>query len=68
MTEIYANISEQVRELAKLAWKIAMMHTNPINSAKFLNTVTEYYRNILTDEEIEFLQFYFQTQMEMMKK
>ena len=39
-----------------------------IPDARFLNTVTEYYRNLYSEEEIEFLQFYFQMKMEMMKE
>ena len=47
MTEIFANISDEV--------------------ANFLNNATNYYKNTFTEEEIDFLQFYFHTRMEMMK-
>lgn len=59
MTEIFKNISNETKELAAMAWRITMAQKNPADAANFLNTVTEYYRNILTEEEIEFLQFYF---------
>ncbi len=68
MTEIYDNISEETKEIARLAWKVAIAQNNPASAADFLNNVTEYYRNSLTEEEIEFLRFYFKMQMEMMKE
>ena len=66
MTEIFSNISTTVKEIAKTAWSVAMAQKNPVAAADFLNTVTNYYSNILTDEEVDFLRFYFQLQMEMM--
>lgn len=68
MTEIYDDISEETKEIARLAWKVAMAQNNPASAADFLNNITEYYRNSLTEEEIEFLRFYFKMQMEMMKE
>jgi len=68
MTEIYDDISEETKEIARLAWKIAMAQNNPASAADFLSNITEYYRNSLTEEEIEFLRFYFKMQMEMMKE
>ena len=68
MTEIFQDISPIVKDVAKTAWNIAMSQTNPVDAANFLNNVTNYYSNIFTDEEIEFLRFYFQMQMEMMKQ
>ena len=67
MTEIYDNISEETKEIARLAWKVAIAQNNPADAANFLSNITEYYRNSLSEEEIEFLQFYFKMQMEMMK-
>ena len=67
MTEIYSDISDEVRKTAESAWKVAMTQDNPIEVAKFLNNVTEYYRHLFTEEEVDFLRFYFRTQMEMMK-
>lgn len=68
MIEIYDDISEEAKEIARLAWKVAIVQNNPVDAANFLNNVTEYYRNSLTEEEIEFLRFYFKMQMEMMKE
>lgn len=68
MTEIYANVSDQVKEIADIAWRLTMAQKNPMDAANFLNNVTNYYSNILTEEEIEFLQFYFNMKMEMMKE
>ena len=68
MTEIFTDISDEVKKKAEIIWKIAFTQKNPLAAAKFLNQVTEYYRRIWTEEEIEFLQFYFQLQMEMNKQ
>ena len=68
MTEIYDDISEETKEIARLAWRVALAQNNPADAADFLSNITEYYRNSLTEEEIEFLRFYFKMQMEMMKE
>ena len=68
MNEIYGNISDKVKEIADIAWRLTVIQKNPIDAAKFLDNVTNYYRNILTEEEIDFLQFYFNMKMEMMKE
>jgi hypothetical protein len=44
------------------------MFDNPIDMAKFLNAVTNYYMVTGTQEEVDFLRFYFNIQMEMMNK
>jgi len=44
------------------------MKNNPVEAADFLNEVTNYYREVGTPEEVEFLQFYFNMRMEMMNK
>lgn len=68
MTEIYANVRDDVKRVGEFAWKVALAQSNPIDAAKFLDNVTNYYRHYYTEEEIEFLQFYFHTKMEMMKQ
>ena len=68
MTEIYENVSDNAKQIADLAWQIAIVLKDPVKAANFLNSVTEYYRNSLTEEEVEFLQFYFNMKMEMMKE
>ena len=68
MIEIFTNISEEVKDTAEMAWQLALSHEKPIDAAEFLNIVTEYYKKTYSEEEIEFLQFYFQMKLEMMKK
>lgn len=68
MTEIYANIRDDVKRIGEFAWKVALAQNNPASAAAFLDNVTNYYKHYYTEEEIEFLQFYFHTQMEMMKQ
>ena len=67
MNELFTHIRQEVKDTAKVAWRLAMAQKNPVDSAEFLNNVTNYYKNLFTDEEIEFLQFYFNMQMEMVK-
>lgn len=67
MTELYPNISEEFRKVAETAWNVALAQKTPNDAANFLNNVTNYYGN-LNEEEAEFLQFYFNTRMEMMKE
>lgn len=68
MIEIFANIDKEVKDTAEIAWQLALSHEKPIDAAEFLNIVTEYYKKTYSEEEIEFLQFYFQMKLEMMKK
>lgn len=68
MIEIYKNVRPEVKETAETAWNLAMVQSDPAKAAQFLNFVTEYYRYVYTDEEIEFLQFYFNMKLEMMKE
>lgn len=67
MQEIFKDVRDTVKQVADFAWKVALAQNNPMDAAKFLDNVTNYYKNYYTDEEIEFLQFYFNSQMEMMK-
>ena len=68
MTELYPDISDELRGLAETAWTVAKVQKTPMDAAAFLNNVTNYYGRTLSEEEAEFLQFYFNLQMEMMKK
>lgn len=67
MTEIFENISQEVRDLADFIWRVAAAQDNPLKAAEFLNNTTEYLRNLYSEEEMAFLQFYFDLQMEMIK-
>ena len=68
MTELYENIRQEVRDTAEGAWILISSKVNPFEAARLLSDITEYYRNIYTEEEIEFLQFYFNVQIEMMRQ
>ena len=68
MQEIFENISDETKEIAGIAWRLATAQKNPVEAAEFLNNVTNYYRAILTEEEVEFLRFYFRMQMEMINE
>ena len=68
MQEIFENVSDNTKEIADMAWRLAMSQRNPIEAADFLNNVTNYYDKILTEEEVNFLRFYFNMKMELMKE
>lgn len=68
MIEIFTNISDDVKQKAEIMWKMALGQPNPVKAAELLNALTEYYRKRWTEEEVDFLRFYFQTQMEMNEK
>ena len=68
MQEIFENVSERTKEIAEIAWRLAVSQSNPIDAANFLNDVTNYYDKILTEEEVNFLRFYFNMKMELMKE
>lgn len=67
MEELYPNIRAEVKEVAQVAWNLALMQRETSKVAKFLHTVTEYYKQLFSQEEIEFLQFYFNMKLEMEK-
>jgi hypothetical protein len=68
MTELFTNVSKVAKDIAELSWKLASVQKNPLNAANFLDNVTNYYSNLLTEDEIEYLRFYFNMKLEMMKK
>lgn len=68
MTELFTDISDEVKELAEFSWQMAIAKNSIIETAELLDTVTNYYRIFGTPQEVEFLRFYFSMKMEMMKK
>ena len=68
MTEIYENISDSVKRQADIIWRMALAQPNPLLAAQFLEDITNYYSTRWTEEEVDFLQFYFRTKMEMNNK
>lgn len=67
MIEIFNDIRQEVKDTAELAWTLALHQSTPIKAAELLNIIIEYYKAFWTTEEINFLQFYFNMQMEMNK-
>ena len=68
MTELFTNVRDEVKDVANIAWHMAISQPNPLKAAEFLNNITNYYKLIYTEEEIEFLQFYFNMKLELMKE
>lgn len=68
MTELFTNVGAVAKKIAETAWKLASTQKDPLRAATFLDNVTNYYSNLLTEEEIEYLRFYFSMKLEMMKE
>ena len=67
MIEIFANISDEVKQLAEFLWNNALSRENPIVAGEFLSSSVKLLENSLSEEEIEFIDFYIKMQMEKMK-
>lgn len=63
MTELFPNINEKLRQEAADVWSLATALT-PERAAKFLLEYTKAH----SEEEQDFLQFYFNLQMEVQKQ
>ena len=57
MLELFEHIRPEVKSIAEGAWNLTIAQNNPIKTAELLNTITEYYKAIWSEEEVEFLQF-----------
>ena len=69
MIELFNHIRPEVKQTAENAWNLTIAQHTPTKAAELLNTITEYYKLLWTEEEVEFLQFYFQMKiMEMIKE
>lgn len=60
MIELFPNISTQLRESAEIAWRLASS-LPPVQATKFLEVYTAYNH---TEEEQDYLRFYFNIEME----
>lgn len=67
MLEIFNNIRPVVKHTAETAWQIALLQSNPVKAANFLNNIIDYYIGIFSEDELDFLRFYFNMKMENMK-
>lgn len=65
MTEIFENISDDVKNKAEIIWQIATAQPDALAAAEYLHGMTEYFKNKWTEEEVDFLRFYFNMRMEM---
>ena len=63
MIEIYKNISKTVKQTAEAGWNFAINQSNPANAAETLDNIVKYYSHLYTEEEIEYLKFYFKMKM-----
>ena len=68
MLEVFEHIRQEVKDTAEGAWNLTLAQHTPAEAANLLNTIVEYYSLIWTKEEVDFLRFYFQMRMEMMKQ
>ena len=65
MTEIFENISDDVKDKAEVIWQIAIAQPTALAAAEYLHGMTEYFKKRWTEEEVDFLRFYFNMKMEM---
>ena len=68
MIEIFVDIPSNVRKFAEVSWNIATAHgKKPKDAATFLQNCLDIAKQNYTEEEVNFVDFYFRTQMEMVK-
>ena len=67
MTELFPNISQLMRDYAALVWQQAKQ-MSPDNAVKLMSMTTNAFEKEGLEEEADFLRFYFNLQMEMMKE
>jgi hypothetical protein len=67
MIELFPNISEEIRQHAADTWELTKT-MSAVNAANFLDIYTNIFSLNHTEEETDFLRFYFNLQMEMMKE
>lgn len=64
MTELFTNIPEHVKQQAKAWVDLAFHQTNLLDGAKMIK---EYHDACFTDEEKDFVDFYFRMRLEQLK-
>lgn len=67
MIELFPDISDQIRKEIAEVWDMARS-MSPLDASNFLNTYTTIFEAGHTPEETDFVQFYFNLQMEAMKE
>lgn len=68
MTELFKDISDEMKGIAETAWIIAMNKKTPMEAVQFLSDIVEYHKTLMRPQkDIDFLNFYFIMKMEMMK-
>lgn len=63
MTELFTNINDRLRQEAEDVWNLAII-LSPERAARLLSEYTKAH----PEEEQDFLQFYFNLQMEVLKR
>lgn len=67
MQEIFENIDEETKKLAETYWNMIFSY-DPLQAAKFLDHVIREYEAADAQEIADFLRFYFNMKLEMMKE
>lgn len=68
MTELFPNIPQQIHDYAAFIWEQAKKKKSAIEASELLERATKIFDDEGLEEEADFLRFYFNLQMEMMKK
>lgn len=64
MTQVFENISDEVRRVADAIWTIALSQRNSVQAAEFIDTAMRYLASVYTSDELKFIDFYIRLQME----
>ncbi len=67
MVELFTDIKDEVKQTASFIWRMAKLQSNPIHAGEFIDTSIKYLEQIYTEDEMNFVHFYLQMQMEKMK-
>ena len=67
MIELFPYISNETRQEVEKMWNLAKQ-MDSVNASKFLNAYTNLFTINHTENEVDFLHFYINLQMEMMKE
>ena len=67
MTEIFNDVSDEVKRIAEITWNIAYNKENPTSATIFLDTCFSYYSKILNEQDYNFIKFYIGLKLEEMK-
>lgn len=67
MVELFADVPQETRDLAAFIWLTATKQPGPVEMANFLHGAVEIAANSLSEEELEYVKFHIDVEMEKLK-